>query len=387
MLEDLRYLDVVKKMNLAVPGSSSGSLLWKPAGAALYENLRNFILEKHIEAGYSQVKSPSLVDLSLFERSGHNLKYKENMFIMDDIALRPMSCPNHILIYESQQYSFRDLPVKLFEFGEVFRNEASGSLQMLFRQRQFCQDDSHVFAKSSDIKELLKNYLEMCANVYSKLGFNDVEYVISLRPEQKFGSEDLWDKAEMYLKEACDDMNLKYSIEEGGGAFYGPKIELKVKDKLGRYWQLGVIQLDYVLPERFNLYYINEKNEKEMPIILHHAVLGSLERMIGILLEVFEGDIPEYLHPIKAVVLPVSEKAIDYAKILQKSLIKDKKYHINECIVDSSKESLQKRIALNSQKYIPNIYVVGEKEAKEYEENSVIKAMLRQKGKNVQWIL
>lgn len=380
--ENVRYLDVVKKMDLAVAGPSSGSLLWKPAGAALYENLRQFILDEHVEAGYSQVKSPSLVDASLFDRSGHSLKYKENIFYVEDMALRPMSCPNHIAIYESSQFSFRDLPVKLFEFGEVFRNEASGSLQMLFRQRQFCQDDSHVFARANDIKPLIKNYLKMSASVYKKLGFDHVEYMISLRPAQKFGSEELWDKSEAFLKEACDEMGISYGLEDGGGAFYGPKIELKVKDKLGRYWQLGVIQLDYVLPERFDISYINEEGEKEVPVILHHAVLGSLERMIGILLEVFGGDIPEYLHPVKAVVLPVSEGAKEYAEKFAKALQKENGYKRNEFLVDSENLSLQKRIALHSQKFIPNIYVVGEKEAQQYEENGVFKAMLRKGGKN-----
>lgn len=380
--ENVRYLDIVKKMDLVVAGPSSGSLLWKPAGAALYENLRQFILDEHINYGYSQVKSPSLVDSSLFDRSGHSLKYKENMFFVGDMALRPMSCPNHIAIYESSQFSFRDLPVKMFEFGEVFRNEASGSLQMLFRQRQFCQDDSHIFAKADDIKSLIKNYLQMSAKVYQKLGFNDVEYMISLRPEQKFGSEELWDKAESFLKQACDEIDIKYGLEPGGGAFYGPKIELKVKDKLGRYWQLGVIQLDYVLPERFNISYINEEGEKEVPVILHHAVLGSLERMIGILLEVFGGDIPEYLHPVKAVVLPVSIGAKEYGEKFLKELRKREGYKMNECILDSNNLSLQKRIALHSQKFVPNIYVVGEKEAKEFDESGAFKAMLRKNGNN-----
>ncbi len=251
MIDSIRYMDIVKKMDLAIQGPAAGSLIWKPKGAKLYESLRGFILKEHINAGYLQVKSPSLVDKSLFERSGHAMKYEENIFYINDMALRPMSCPNHISLYESNHFSFRDLPVKYFEFGEVFRNESSGSLQMLFRQRQFCQDDSHIFSKPSDIKEIVINYLKLSANIYKKLGFEHLEYVISLRPEKRFGSEELWDKAEKELINACEDMGIKYGFEEGGGAFYGPKIELKVKDKMNRYWQLGVIQLDYVLPERF----------------------------------------------------------------------------------------------------------------------------------------
>lgn len=380
--ENIRYLDIIRKMDLLVAGPSSGSILWKPKGAALYENLRKFILQEHLNAGYSQVKSPSLVDSSLFDKSGHSQKYKENMFYIDDMALRPMSCPNHIAIYESSQYSFRNMPIKLFEFGEVFRNEPSGSLQLLFRQRQFCQDDSHIFARPQDIKDLLKNYLKMSALIYQKLGFEKIEYVISLRPESRFGSDELWDKSEKYLQEACNEMNLPYSFEEGGGAFYGPKIELKVHDKLGRLWQLGVIQLDYVLPKRFELSYINEEGKKDEPVILHHAVLGSLERMIGILLEVFGGNIPEFLHPVKAIVLPISDSSHQYAHLFLEKLRQQKNYFSNECLIDLDKLSLQKKIAKASSEFIPNIYVIGNKESENYALNGSFQAMLRKNGSN-----
>lgn len=380
--ENVRYLDIIRKMNLLAQGPSAGSMLWKPKGAALYENLRSFILNEHINAGYSQVKSPCLVDSSLFDRSGHSIKYRENMFYVDDMALRPMSCPNHIAIYESNHFSFRDLPVKYFEFGEVFRNESSGSLQMLFRQRQFCQDDSHVFAKESDIIGLVKDYLKMSQRIYKKLGFPKIEYMISLRPNERFGSDELWDKSEGALIQACKELNLEFGLEKEGGAFYGPKVELKVQDKLGRYWQLGVIQLDYVLPERFQLKYVNEEGQASQPVILHHAVLGSLERMIGILLEVFGGDIPEFLHPIKAVVLPVSENAKEYAAIFREHLAKKHGYNRNECLVNDSNLPLAKRIALASSELIPNIYVVGEKEFTLYKEKGEVKGMLRKDGKN-----
>lgn len=380
--ENIRYLDIIRKMNLLAQGPSAGSILWKPKGAALYENLRSFILNEHINAGYSQVKSPCLVDSSLFDRSGHSIKYRENMFYVDDMALRPMSCPNHIAIYESNHFSFRDLPVKYFEFGEVFRNESSGSLQMLFRQRQFCQDDSHVFAKESDIIGLVKDYLKMSQRIYKKLGFPKIEYMISLRPNERFGSDELWDKSEGALIQACKELNLEFGFEKEGGAFYGPKVELKVQDKLGRYWQLGVIQLDYVLPERFQLKYVNEEGQASQPVILHHAVLGSLERMIGILLEVFGGDIPEFLHPIKAVVLPVSENAKEYAAIFREHLAKKHGYNRNECLVNDNNLPLAKRIALASSELIPNIYVVGEKEFTLYKEKGEVKGMLRKDGKN-----
>lgn len=387
-LNENRYMDVAAKMDLIHSGPVVGGIYWKPNGAALYENLREYIKNIHVEYGYSQVKSPSMVNAQLFEQSGHSQKYKENMFFLEDgLALRPMSCPNHIVIYNSNLNSFNNLPVKLFEFGEVFRNEASGALQILFRQRQFCQDDAHIFAKDSDLEELLLNYLNMSELVYKQLGFESVEYMISLRPDQRFGSDDVWDKAENALKNACKRKGVQFGLEEKGGAFYGPKIELKVKDKLGRYWQMGVIQLDYVMPERFDLFYIDGENKKQRPIILHHAVLGSLERMIAILLEVMGGDLPEFLHPVKAVILPVSEKSVEYAKELQSQLRKKMGYSMFECQVDYSSNSLQKKILNNSQKFIPNIYVVGEKEAEKFKESGVLSAMLRKHGKNAPFVL
>lgn len=387
-LNEQRYMDIAAKMDLIHSGPVVGGIYWKPNGAALYENLRDYIKKVHIEYGYSQVKSPSMVNAQLFEQSGHSQKYKENMFFLEDgLALRPMSCPNHIVIYDSNLNSFNDLPLKLFEFGEVFRNEASGALQVLFRQRQFCQDDAHIFAKDNDLEELLLNYLNMSEKVYKELGFESVEYMISLRPDQRFGSDDIWDKAEEALKNACLRKGVKFGLEEKGGAFYGPKIELKVKDKLGRYWQMGVIQLDYVMPERFNLFYIDGNNEKQRPIILHHAVLGSLERMIAILLEVMGADLPEFLHPVKSIVLPVSEKSAEYAKVLQEKLRKQNGYSVFECPVDYSSNSLQKKILNASQRYIPNIYVVGEKEAEEYSNSGVVAAMLRKNGKSNKVVL
>lgn len=381
MIENIRYMDIVKKMELAIQGPAAGSLIWKPKGAKLYENLRNFILKEHLNSGYLQVKSPSLVDKSLFERSGHSIKYQDNIFYINDLALRPMSCPNHIALYESEHFSFRDLPIKYFEFGEVFRNESSGSLQMLFRQRQFCQDDSHIFAKPSDIKGIVINYLQLSANIYKKLGFENLEYVISLRPEQRFGSDELWDIAEKELMMACDDIGIKYSFESGG-AFYGPKIELKVKDKMNRNWQLGVVQLDYVLPERFELKYYDENNKPQSPVIIHHAILGSLERMIGILLEVFGANIPEFLHPVKAIVLPVSESINEYAKKVKNALDVKNIYELDDCIINFDNMSLNKKIALASSQLIPNVYIVGKKEFDEYEKFGVIKAMLRKNGEN-----
>lgn len=367
-----RYMDAASQLNLLALGESAGVVYWKPDGYRLYSNLQNFIQRHHHKRQYQQVKSPSIVAASLFEQSGHMQKYREYIFMADDHhAMRPMSCPNHILIYQSERRSYRQLPLRIFEFGDVYRNEPSGSLQVLFRQRQFCQDDSHVFVSQDKLISSVSEYLSMSADVYKELGFEKVHYDISLRPKERFGSEEQWDMAEEALRESCRRNGIEFNELPGEGAFYGPKIELKVHDKLGRMWQLGVIQLDYVLPERFDLSFVNADNKEERPVILHHAVLGSIERMIGILLESFGVNLPEWLHPVPAMVISVSEKSAEYASLLASKL---------GVPLDSSDEPLGKKLQNWRSKAVPNIYVVGEKEALEYAESGVMSAMLN-KGK------
>lgn len=374
--EEKNYMQFANDLNLLAIGDSAGVVYWKPAGLKLYENLKSFIRKHHEEKQYLEVKSPCIVVDKLFEQSGHLEKYKQNMFFVNsqeesNYVLRPMSCPNHIVIYQSEIRSYKNLPFSIFEFGEVFRNEPSGSLQLLFRQRQFCQDDSHVFVNKENLQSSISNYLLMAQEVYKSLGFEDVKYDISLRPEQRFGSEKDWDDAENSLRDACKMHGIDFQELPGEGAFYGPKIELKVKDKLGRSWQLGTLQLDYVLPQRFDLNYIDEEGKKCVPILLHHAVLGSLERMIGILLESSGVNLPSFLHPYPSKVIPVSVKSLDYAKEVAKKL---------NSSVDESDEPLGKKLALWRQKGVADIYVVGENESKEYQNNNIMKAMLN-KGK------
>lgn len=369
--EEKRYMQVAKEMNLFMLAESAGVVYWKPEGLKLYENLKSFIRKHHEDAGYLEVKSPSIVVPSLFEQSGHMDKYKDNMFFLNaseasNYALRPMSCPNHILIYQSEKRSYRELPLPIFEFGEVFRNEASGALQVLFRQRQFCQDDSHVFVNEENLISSVNQYIQMSQKAYEELGFKKIKYAIALRPEKRFGDDNLWDKAEEALREACRMNNLDFVENENDGAFYGPKLELQVEDKLGRSWQLGVIQLDYVLPERFGLEYIDADNKPKRPIILHHAVLGSLERMIGILLESFGKEIPDFLHPMKSVVIPVSEKSMEYAKLVFSQF--DKK----SSKLDQSADSLGKKIRYWKERGVPEIIVVGEAEQQHYENEGVV---------------
>lgn len=372
-----RYMQIANEMNLLMSSKSAGVVYWKPEGLKLYENLKNFIRNIHEDMNYKEVKSPSIVSPELFEISGHADKYRDNMFIFGNeespYALRPMSCPNHILIYQSEVRSYKDLPLPLFEFGEVFRNEPSGSLQLLFRQRQFCQDDSHVFVSEDNLISSLDNFIQMSQKVYKLLGFHKIKYAIALRPEKRFGNDLLWDKAENSLRSACNNNNIEYEELQNEGAFYGPKLELQVEDKLGRSWQLGVIQLDYVLPERFDLKYIDNNNESQRPIILHHAILGSLERMIGILLESFGKDLPEFLHPIQSVILPVSEHQADYADLLY---VKLRNKYVE---IDKSSESLGKRIRKWRSKGVPNIIVVGENEKNIYEKDGIFEYVLNDK--------
>lgn len=392
-MQEERYMDAAQRMGLLSLGNSAGVVYWQPAGAKLYEKLRSFIRAIHEEHGYEEVRTPSIVGLEVFERSGHLAKYRENMFCLNQenredldmqaYALRPMSCPNHILLYQASRRSYRELPLKLFEFGEVFRNESSGSLQVLFRNRSFCQDDSHVFSPESRMVEVISDYLKMAQKTYQQLGFPEISYAISLRPAMRFGEDLLWDRAEEALREACRNNNLQWHELPGEGAFYGPKIELQVKDKLGRGWQLGTLQLDYVLPRRFDMGFIDANNQEDVPVILHHAVLGSLERMIGILLEQHGVKLPLFLQPHEAVVLPVSEKASDHAARVH-ALLKSKWKH---ALADYSAEPLGAKLRHWKNKGVPYVLVVGEKEAQAFDENGVVIAALNGKPVAVQdWL-
>lgn len=379
-----RYMDAARRMELLHVGPFAGVVYWQPAGLKMYEKLRSYIRRVHAEAGYLEVKSPSLVGVAAFAQSGHLDKYRDAMFLLPaehdagnasgpgGYAMRPMSCPNHIELYASRRRSYRELPLPLFEFGEVFRNEPSGSLQVLFRMRQFCQDDSHVFVAEDQVAGAVANYLSMAQKVYRELGFERIDYSVSLRPEQRFGDDALWDRAEDALRAACSAHDLAWDEQAGGGAFYGPKIELGVRDKLGRRWQLGVIQLDYVLPERFDLEYVGADNARARPVVLHHAVLGSLERMLGILLEVHGVELPGFLHPYDAVVLAVSEPSKAYARHCAQAL----RARWDDVLVDDSDAPLPAKIAHWKARGVPRIFVVGAKELQRHAAGQGMPAML-----------
>jgi threonyl-tRNA synthetase len=317
------YIEAAQKLDLFhLEDHSPGFAWWHPNGLRLIEALKSLIRGVHERYGYEEVKTPNITGVELFEQSGHLAKFRQNMFVMEgadgerSYAVRPMSCPNHIRVFDSRRRSYAELPFKAFEFGEVVRNEPSGSLQALFRMRGFCQDDSHVFAMEEQVVEVVADYISMSRELYRALGFKEVRYQISLRPEQRFGSDDLWDKAEDMLRAACQRNGLSWDEEEGGGAFYGPKLEMHLTDKLGRSWQMGTIQLDYVLPRRFNLDYLSRDNRLEVPVILHHAVLGSLERFIGVLLEQYGVDLPALLRPIQVALVSVRASEDAYVRDL-----------------------------------------------------------------------
>lgn len=307
------YMEAAQRLDLFhTEEHSPGMAWWHPNGQRLLQALRKMIRSVHERAGYEEVKTPNLTGAALFEQSGHLAKFRSNMFLIPgeagerDYAIRPMSCPNHIAVFANRRRSYAELPMRLFEFGEVVRNEPSGALQALFRMRGFCQDDSHVFSMESQVVDVVANYIEMSRELYSALGFHEIRYQISLRPNQRFGDDALWDRAEDMLRDACRQNGLEWTEEDGGGAFYGPKLEMHLKDDLGRSWQMGVIQLDYVLPIQFNLEYTTADNLPERPVILHHAVLGSLERFVGILLEQYGTELPGLLRPVQVCLASVS---------------------------------------------------------------------------------
>lgn len=317
------YLEAAQKLDLFhAEDHSPGFAWWHPNGLRLIEALKHHIRDVHTRFDYEEVKTPNITGVELFEQSGHLAKFRQSMFIMDgadgerSYAVRPMSCPNHIRVFDNRRRSYAELPFKVFEFGEVVRNEPSGSLQALFRMRGFTQDDAHVFAMEEQVVEVVADYIKMSRELYRALGFQDVRYQISLRPEQRFGEDALWDRAESMLREACERNGLSWDEEEGGGAFYGPKLEMHLTDKLGRSWQMGTIQLDYVLPRRFDLEYLSRDNKAEVPVILHHAVLGSIERFIGVLLEQYGVDLPAPLRPVQVALVAVRASEDEYVRAL-----------------------------------------------------------------------
>ena len=287
-----------------------GMVFWHPKGWALWQTIEQHMRKELNAAGYKEVKTPQIMDKTFWEKSGHWDNYKDNMFVTSsekrEYAVKPMNCPGHVQIFNNGLRSYRDLPMRLAEFGSCHRNEPSGALHGLMRVRGFVQDDAHIFCTEDQIVSEARAFNELLVRIYKQFGFHDVSVKLSLRPEKRAGSDDVWDKAEQGLREALTACGVEWDELPGEGAFYGPKIEYHVKDALGRSWQCGTLQLDFVLPERLDAEYVTENNDRARPVMLHRAILGSLGRFIGILIEQFGGALPPWLSPVQAMVIPVA---------------------------------------------------------------------------------
>ncbi|GLT23005.1 threonine--tRNA ligase [Zoogloea oryzae] len=339
-----------------------GMVFWHPHGWTLWQQIEQYMRRVLTDAGYQEVKTPLVMDRQLWERSGHWDNYRDNMFTTEsekrDYAIKPMNCPGHVQIYNHGLHSYRDLPLRLAEFGSCHRNEPSGALHGLMRVRGFVQDDAHIFCTEDQIVSEVTAFNELLSRVYRDFGFTDVAVKLSLRPEKRAGSDEIWDKAESGLREALAASGHQWEELPGEGAFYGPKIEYHVKDALGRSWQCGTMQLDFVLPERLDAEYVTEDNGRRRPVMLHRAILGSLERFIGILIENHAGALPLWLSPVQAVVLNISEAQADYVTDVVKAL-RAKGFRVE---ADLRNEKITYKIREHSVRKLPYLLVVGDKE-------------------------
>ena len=338
-----------------------------PKGMVLRNVLEDFWRKIHAEHGYVEIKTPMILNEELWHRSGHWDHYKENMYTTQiddtDYGIKPMNCPGGMIVYKNSMHSYRDLPIRAGELGLVHRHEKSGELNGLFRVRCFTQDDAHIFCLPSQIEEEISNVIQLVNEVYSIFGFK-YEIELSTRPEDSMGSDEQWEMAENALKKVLKDLNLDYELNEGDGAFYGPKIDFHIRDCLGRSWQCGTIQLDFQMPERFDLTYIGEDGEKHRPVMLHRVIFGSIERFIGILIEHFAGAFPVWLSPIQVKVLPITDKEHEYAYKVQK-ILQEKGIRVE---VDDRNEKTGYKIREAQLEKVPYMLVVG---AKEVEQNLV----------------
>jgi len=340
----------------------SGFILWHPKGTALRNQIMKFDEQEHLKRGYEFVTTPHLFKADTWKTSGHYNYYKENMYFLEidkqEYGVKPMNCPAHIMIYKSNQHSYRELPIKYFEFGTVYRYEKSGVLGGLFRVRGFTQDDAHIFCSLEQLKEEIKKVIEFCLHVFKVFGFNEVAVKLSTKPEKAIGTKEQWDKAETALKTALEESKIEFEVDEGEGVFYGPKIDFKVKDSIKREWQLSTIQVDFNLPERFDATYIGNDSKKHRAVMIHRAIFGSLERFIGILIEHFEGKFPLWLSPVQFKILAVGEKFEEYAEQVNKKLLEEG----FRTELDLRAETVSYKIREGQMQKIPYIIVVGERE-------------------------
>jgi len=354
---------IAKKLNLFhTQEEAPGMVFWHPAGWTVYQTIERYMREKQLQYGYQEIKTPQVVDISLWQRSGHADKFASGMFTLDaddrQFAVKPMNCPCHVQVFNQGLKSYRDLPLRLAEFGSCHRNEPSGSLHGIMRVRGFTQDDAHIFCTEDQIQSEVSTFIDMLHQVYRDFGFDEVIYRLSTRPAERVGSDADWDRAESALAEALNAKSLPWEELPGEGAFYGPKIEFSLKDCIGRVWQLGTIQVDFSMPGRLDAQYVAEDGSRQVPVMLHRAVLGSFERFIGILIEHYEGEFPTWLAPQQAVIAPITDKQAPYAQECADALTA-RGFRV---ATDLRNEKIGFKIREHEIGKLPYILVVGDKE-------------------------
>jgi threonyl-tRNA synthetase len=368
-----------KKLNLFhMQDEAPGMVFWHDKGWRIYQTIESYMRKKQHAYGYKEIKTPQVVDRTLWEKSGHWDKFSEQMFTThsenSDFAIKPMNCPCHIQVFNQGLKSYKELPLRLAEFGSCHRNEASGALHGIMRVRGFVQDDAHIFCTEEQIQEEVANFIDMLHEVYDDFGFTEILYKLSTRPEQRVGSDEVWDKAEDALGKALDAKELKWDLLPGEGAFYGPKIEFSLKDCIGRVWQCGTIQVDFSMPGRLGAQYVSDDQDRKVPVMLHRAVLGSFERFIGILIEEYEGALPFWLAPEQVAIMNITDKQAEYCENLREKLESNEiRAHL-----DLRNEKIGFKIREHTINKIPYLLVVGDKEV----ENGTV-AVRTRKGEDL----
>ena len=342
-----------------------GSPFFTGKGATIYTQLQTYLRELYFELGYQEVITPQIFDVELFKTSGHFANYKENMFFTKveerDFSSKPMNCPSHCLLFHSDKHSYRELPLRMADFGRLHRYELSGAMHGLTRVRTFCQDDAHIFCRVDQMQAEITNFMSLLTRIYNQLGMNEFKVYLSTRPEKRMGSDEIWDKSEGALEQALRSLNIPYTINAGDGAFYGAKLDIMFVDALKRPWQLGTLQVDFNLPEAFDLKYTGEDNSEHRPVMLHRAVLGSLERFIGVYLEHTAGHLPTWLSPVQVMILNVTDRVNSFCEQLEQDL-KKKGVRVE---FDRRSEKLNYKIREAQLQKIPYMIIIGDKEAQE----------------------
>ncbi|HEX2618137.1 MAG TPA: threonine--tRNA ligase, partial [Flavobacteriales bacterium] len=350
-----------------------GMVFWHPKGWALWQVVEQYMRQVYKDSGYQEVRCPQILDVSLWKRSGHWDNYQENMFFTESekrtYAVKPMNCPGHVQVYNHGLHSYRDLPIRYGEFGSCHRNEPSGALHGIMRVRSFTQDDGHIFCREDQIESEVTAFHQQALKVYSDFGFTDIQIKIALRPEKRLGTDETWDKAEGALRAALKSCGVEWQELPGEGAFYGPKIEYHLRDAIGRTWQLGTMQVDFMMPGRLGAEYVDEHSQKRTPVMLHRAIVGSMERFIGILIEHHAGNFPAWLAPVQAVVMNITDAQAAYAAEMVQTLVKQG-FRVE---ADLRNEKIGYKIREHTLQKVPYLLVIGDRE----KENGAVSVRVR----------